>query len=235
MQGQDFRKDHLGLRSWSATSHRVEQRLLAPLLNVCPRRAADFSHCAYSASLSLVPSDRPRNCFGEPFCWVASIKARAVLFQVRPRAGPSCFTGNRSAEGRRVVSCFPCSPTGGLTWDATTLSKSAQTKWTSHKINRFAYANQAALRWSQKRRKPLRAKTFAYANAPFAYANPGRGDVSPFCRRASAVFSTSGFSAEDFAEDFIESSPSVNWTSVFAGAVCRADQSHTYRLHRDPA
>src|SRR5712691_5455768 len=28
---QDFRKDHLGLRSWSGTSHRVEQRLAAPL------------------------------------------------------------------------------------------------------------------------------------------------------------------------------------------------------------
>ena len=35
-------------------------------LNVCPRRAADFSHCAYSASLSLVPSDQPHTRFGEP-------------------------------------------------------------------------------------------------------------------------------------------------------------------------
>ena len=118
-------------------------------LNVCPRRAADFSHCAYSASLSLVPSDRPRNCFGEPFCWVASIKARAVLFQVQPRAGPSCFTGNRSAEGRRVVSCFPCSPTGGLNWDATTVSKIAQTTWQPTESTGSHYANRKPARWAQ--------------------------------------------------------------------------------------
>ena len=72
----------------------------------------------------------------------------------------------------------------------------------TNRINTFAYANRAAPRWARKQRKPLRTKTFAYANGEFPYANPGRGDVSPFCRRASAVFSTSDFSAEDFAEDF---------------------------------
>ena len=40
-------------------------------LNDCPRRAAARSHCAYSGSLSLVPSDRPRNCFGVPSCLAA--------------------------------------------------------------------------------------------------------------------------------------------------------------------
>ena len=71
-------------------------------LSVCPRRAADFSVAAataYSTSLRLVPSDQPRNCFrhwgsggrrrrsgvGEPFCWVASIKAWPFSF----RSGPA--------------------------------------------------------------------------------------------------------------------------------------------------
>src|SRR5258708_7515046 len=38
-----------------------------------------------------------------------------------------------------------------------------------------------------KQRKPLRTKTFAYANGEFPYANPRRAEVSPSCRRASAV------------------------------------------------
>jgi hypothetical protein len=93
---QDSRKDHLGLRSLSGTLDSGQQRLrvrrthptkppLTPF--VCPRRAAGFSHCAYSASLSLVPSDRPRNCFGEPFFWVASIKYRLAPFSFR--SGPA--------------------------------------------------------------------------------------------------------------------------------------------------
>ena len=60
-------------------------------LNVCPRRAADFSHGAYSASLSLVPSDRPRNCFGEPFFWGRVHKASRRSLQVRSHTVPSCF------------------------------------------------------------------------------------------------------------------------------------------------
>lgn len=99
------------------------------------------------------------------------------------RSGPTqdrpASTGNRSAEGRRVKSCFACSPTGGLNWDATTVSKSAQTKWPTHRINTFAYANRAAPGRARKQRKLLTAKTFAYANAAFAYTNPNRGDVSP--------------------------------------------------------
>ena len=67
-------------------------------------------------------------------------------------------------RGRQVKSCFPCSPTGGLTWDATTVSKIAQTKWPSHRISRFAYANRRSPRRARKQRKPLRTKTFAYAN-----------------------------------------------------------------------
>ena len=68
----------------------------------------------------------------------------------------------------------------------------------THGINRFAYANQAAPRWAQKQRKPLRTKTFAYANGAFPYANPGRGDVSPYRRGASAVLVPLGCSLPIF-------------------------------------
>ena len=186
---QDFRKriaSASGLGAGPATASSNAWRHHS--LNVCPRRAADFSHCAYSASLSLVPSDRPRNCFGEPFCWVASIKARAVLFQVRPRAGPSCLRRQPLCRGPPGKILLCCPPTGGLNWDATTVSKSAQTKWPSRRINTFAYANRAAPRRALKQRKPLRTKTFAYANGAFPYANPGRGDVSYHQPARSAVF-----------------------------------------------
>ena len=53
----------------------------------------------------------------------------------------------------------------------------------THGINRFAYANRRLPRRAQKQRKPLRTKTFPYANGEFPYANPGRGDVSPLSRR----------------------------------------------------
>jgi hypothetical protein len=36
-------------------------------------------------------------------------------------------------------------------------------------------------------------------------------------------------------KSFVESSRQSNWTWAFAGAACRADRSHSYRLHRDPA
>jgi len=49
----------------------------------------------------------------------------------------------------------------------------------THGINRFAYANRAAPHQALKQRKLLATKTFAYANAALAYANPARGDVSP--------------------------------------------------------
>ena len=55
----------------------------------------------------------------------------------------------------------------------------------SHRINTFAFANGAGQRYFLCNQ--LEAKTFAFANAAFAYANPPRGDVSPSCRRASAV------------------------------------------------
>ena len=55
----------------------------------------------------------------------------------------------------------------------------------THGINRFAYANRMPPRRARKQRKPLRTKTFAYANGEFPYANPGRGDVSPFSRRVA--------------------------------------------------
>jgi hypothetical protein len=58
----------------------------------------------------------------------------------------------------------------------------------SHGINTFAFANGAAAGRRCFLCNQLEAKTFAFANAPFAYANPGRGDVSPFSRRVSAVF-----------------------------------------------
>ena len=146
------------------------------------------------------------------------------------RAGRPASAGNRSAEGRRVKSCFACSPTGGLNWDATTVSKIAQTKWPTNRINTFAYANRAAPRRARKQRKLLAAKTFTYANTAFACANPGRGDVSPLQPARSAVFPALGL-----ARGFYRIFPTVNWTSVFAPAVRRAGRSHTYRLHRDPA
>ena len=58
----------------------------------------------------------------------------------------------------------------------------------THGINRFAYANRRLPCWAQKQRKPLRTKTFAYANGEFPYANPGRGDVSPLQPMRSIVF-----------------------------------------------
>lgn len=60
-------------------------------LNDRPRRAAACSHCAYSVSLSLVPSDRPRNCFGDPSLLVASMFRFAPFLPDRPRAEPPWF------------------------------------------------------------------------------------------------------------------------------------------------
>ena len=54
----------------------------------------------------------------------------------------------------------------------------------THGINRFAYANRTPHRWAQKQRKPLRTKTFAYANGEFPYA---KVTCHPCIRRASAV------------------------------------------------
>ena len=92
---EDLTEDRLVVRSLSGTLNRGQQHLAAPLAQRLSTPGADFSACAYSRSVRLVPSDRPRNCFGEPFCWVASIKARAVFFQVWPHAGPSCFQRRR--------------------------------------------------------------------------------------------------------------------------------------------
>ena len=72
--------------------------------------------------------------------------------------------GNRSAEGRRVKSCIACSPTGGLNWDATTVSKIGANDLATHGINRFAYANRRPPRPARKQRKLLTVKMFAYAN-----------------------------------------------------------------------
>ena len=89
----------------------------------------------------------------------------------------------------------------------------------SHRINTFAYANGATAGRAVFLCNQLEAKTFAFANAAFAYANPPRGDVSPCCRREAPFF--------DFAAGnryrFCKILPSVNWTSAFADAVYRAD------------
>jgi len=47
------------------------------------------------------------------------------------------------------------------------------------RINTFAFANAASVGFGCFLRNQLARKTFAYANAAFAYANPSRGDVSP--------------------------------------------------------
>ncbi len=58
----------------------------------------------------------------------------------------------------------------------------------SHRINTFAFANGAGTRRAGKWRKPLGEKALTPQTAALAYANPPRGDVSPFRRRVSAVF-----------------------------------------------
>jgi len=57
----------------------------------------------------------------------------------------------------------------------------------SHRINTLAYANGPGTRRAGKRSKPLGTNALTPPTAALAYANPGRGDVSLFCRRASAV------------------------------------------------
>jgi hypothetical protein len=128
---------------------------------------------ADSASLSLVPTGtrlrvRPRNCFTEPFCWVASIKgSRRSLSGPAPRRSVLLPPATCSAEGRRVKSCSPSLANRWACWDAATVSKNAQTKGPSIRINKFAYANRLAIREARKRRKLLATKTFAFANCVF--------------------------------------------------------------------
>src|SRR5437870_12361289 len=83
-------------------------------------------------------------------------------------------TSRADAAGRRVV-LFPPPTTGRLISDATTVFENPQKSG----INTLTPANAAHSEGGCFSLHQLPAKTFAYANAPFAYANPSRGDVSP--------------------------------------------------------
>ena len=132
----------------------------------------------------MVPSDRPRNCFGEPLSWRVST---APSLPGRSRAGLPGLPGRLFADRRRVLSCstFLAGQVGLLGY-YTDFENHAKLR-PSHRINTLAYANGPGTRPAGKRCKPLGTNALTPLAAALAYANPGRGDVSLFCRRASAV------------------------------------------------